>query len=360
MKAIAALGIMSGTSLDGVDLAYCKFSHAGNSWQYSIEHAETIPYSAEWITKLRGAETLPSLDLLTLHAEYGQYLGRISHEFIIKHQLRPKIIASHGHTIFHQPTSKVTFQLGHGSAIAAVSGIDTVWDFRSGDVMLGGQGAPLVPIGDLLLFSQYDVCLNLGGFGNISYQHNGHRLAYDTSPVNIVLNNLALELGHSYDCNGELGRNGQPIPELLQQLNNLDYYKKVGPKSLGSEWIEQEFLPILKHFGSYSTNDRLHTVYLHIAQQIGACLSSTNCKNVLVTGGGAKNSFLVSLLRQNTKLPLVIPDTITIDYKEALIFAFLGVLYLSNIGSSLATVTGAERNSVAGVMSKGGGIFTHS
>lgn len=353
MEEIPVLGLMSGTSLDGVDLAHCKFTRTGNRWSYSIEQAETIPYSSEWTTKLRGADMLPSVDLLALHSEYGQYLGQLSHKFVKRHKLSPKLIASHGHTIFHQPNKQVTFQLGHGSAIAATSGIDTVWDFRSGDVMLGGQGAPLVPIGDMLLFSQYDVCLNLGGFGNISYQHNGQRLAFDTSPVNIALNNLALEVGLHYDCNGELGRNGQLIPELLQRLNSLDYYKKVGPKSLGREWFEQEFIPLLKNYDSYSTNDKLHTVYHHIAQQIGKCINNTNAKNVLMTGGGAKNAFLISLIEQETTATIAIPDTLTIDFKEALIFAFLGVLYLNNTDSSLASVTGARNNSIAGVMSKG-------
>jgi len=353
MEEIAVLGIMSGTSLDGVDLAYCTFSKKSNSWKYKIEYAETIPYSSEWNKLLREAKTLSSIDLLTLHSKYGKYLGEISKKFIQQQKAEPRLIASHGHTIFHQPDRSFTFQLGHGSAIAAITGVDTVWDFRSGDVQLGGQGAPLVPIGDRYLFSKYDVCLNLGGFGNLSFEEAGKRKAYDTSPVNFVLNQLASEMGQPFDHNGDLGKRGQLIPELLEKLNRLEYYKQDGPKSLGQEWVEKEFTPIVNLFSHQPVSDRLCTIYHHIAQQIGACVSKTNAKSILVTGGGAKNSFLISLLRQQQRGTIVIPDILTIDFKEALIFAFLGVLYTNNIESSLTSVTGASINSIAGVLSKG-------
>lgn len=352
-KEFLALGLMSGTSLDGLDLALCHFSVADNKWKYSIEKAETIPYADLWEKKLREAEQLPSITLLELHSEYGKFLGLQCKNFLRNCHTTPTIIASHGHTIFHQPSKGFTFQLGHGSAIAAATGIDTVWDFRSGDVMLGGQGAPLVPIGDQLLFPEFDICLNLGGFGNLSYQNGGQRIAYDTSVVNMALNGLASEKGLSYDTNGDLGRKGSIISPMLDELNALDYYTIQGPKSLGKEWYLSTFKPIIDKYSAHVLEDRLSTVYEHIAQQTINAFKSISTQNVLVTGGGAKNGHFISLLRSKTNINITIPDIATIDFKEALIFALLGVLYVERMPGSLASVTGASSNSIAGVLSKG-------
>ncbi len=351
-KEFLSLGLMSGTSLDGLDIALCHFSVDNNCWSYSIEKAETIPYTKFWENKLREAELLPSVALLELHNEYGHFLGLECKKFLKGCSL-PSIVSSHGHTIFHQPDKGFTYQLGHGSAIATATGIDTVWDFRSNDVLLGGQGAPLVPIGDKLLFPNFDICLNLGGFGNLSYQNGEKRIAFDTTIVNMALNNLAQEAGHNYDINGNLGRNGSLIIDLLHELNSLEYYTITGPKSLGKEWYLTKFKPIMDKFHAHSLVDRLFTVYEHIAQQTAAAFRNTNAKNVLVTGGGAKNEYLISLLRTKTTIPITVPDAATIDFKEALIFAFLGVLFMERIPGSLASVTGASRNSIAGVLSRG-------
>ena len=352
-KEFVALGLMSGTSLDGVDLALCHFSLNGDQWTYSIEKGETITYNTAWEKKLREANQLPSIELLQLHSEYGQYLGTLCDNFLSQNNHRPTLIASHGHTIFHQPHNGFTFQLGHGSAIANATGIDTVWDFRSGDVLLGGQGAPLVPIGDRLLFPAYDICLNLGGFGNISFQSGENRIAFDTTVVNMALNDLAGEVGKCYDKNGELGRHGSLIPNLLQDLNELDYYSTIGPKSLGREWYLSSFKPIINKYLNYSTEDRIHTIYDHIADQTVNTFRTTGAHNALITGGGAKNEYLISLLKSKSSIPLTLPDESTIDFKEALIFAFLGILFFEGIEGSLASVTGASSNSIAGVVSKG-------
>lgn len=352
-KEFLALGLMSGTSLDGLDLALCHFSVTDNRWKYAIEKAETIPYTKLWEKKLRGAEQLPAIALLELHSEYGKFLGMQCNNFLGKCATVPTIIASHGHTIFHQPGNGFTYQLGHGSAIAAATGIDTVWDFRSGDVFLGGQGAPLVPIGDQLLFPEFDICLNLGGFGNLSYQNGDKRIAYDTTVVNMALNGLAREKDLNYDRNGDLGRSGSLIPQMLEELNALDYYSIQGPKSLGKEWYLSTFKPIIDKYSEHLLEDRLSTVYEHIAQQTMHAFSNINAQNVLVTGGGAKNGYFISLLRSKTNINITIPDAATIDFKEALIFAFLGVLFLERIPGSLASVTGASGNSIAGVLSKG-------
>ncbi len=348
-----ALGLMSGTSLDGLDIALCHFSLNNNSWSYSIEKAETIPYTKMWEKKLREAEQLPSIALLELNSEYGHFIGMQCNNFLQHCKNKPTIIASHGHTIFHQPTKGVTYQLGHGSAVAATTGIDTVWDFRSGDVLLGGQGAPLVPIGDKLLFSDFDICLNLGGFGNLSFQDGENRVAFDTTVVNMALNNLAQEAGSTFDFNGNIGRNGKLIPALLDKFNALEYYQITGPKSLGKEWYLEKYEPILEHFKSHPAEDRLFTVYEHIAQQTANAFSRTSAKNALITGGGAKNEYLIDRIRSKTTVPITIPDSATIDFKEALIFAFLGVLFIEKIPGSLASVTGASKSSIAGVLSRG-------
>lgn len=352
-KEFLVLGLMSGTSLDGLDLALCHFSVSDNRWNYTIERAETIPYSESWEKKLRGAEQLPSIELLEFHSEYGKFLGLQCKYFLGQSMTIPTIIASHGHTIFHRPDKGFTYQLGHGSAIAAATGIDTIWDFRSGDVLLGGQGAPLVPIGDQLLFPEFDICLNLGGFGNLSYQKGDKRIAYDTTVVNMALNELAREKGLNYDRNGDLGRNGSLILQMLEELNSLDYYSIQGPKSLGKEWYLNAFKPIIDKYSGHLLENRLFTVYEHIAQQTINAFRSINAQNVLVTGGGAKNGYFISLLRSKTNINITIPDVATIDFKEALIFAFLGVLFLERIPGSLASVTGASGNSIAGVLSKG-------
>ena len=352
-KDFVALGIMSGTSLDGVDLALCHFSRNGDHWNYFIDKGETFPYSDEWENKLREADQLPSVALLKLHSEYGLYLGSLCSDFLSQLKVQPTVIASHGHTIFHQPHNGFTYQLGHGSAIANTTGIDTVWDFRSGDVLLGGQGAPLVPIGDRLLFPTFDICLNLGGFGNLSYQTGTKRIAFDTTVVNMALNDLAGEVDKKYDNNGELGKKGILITNLLQELNTLDYYSKQGPKSLGKEWYLNSFKPIVERYKAHPVEDRIHTIYEHIADQTVNAFGITGAHNALVTGGGAKNDYLISLLRTKSNIPLTLPDEATIDFKEALIFAFLGVLFLEGIPGSLASVTGAHNDSIAGVLSKG-------
>ncbi len=237
---------MSGTSLDGLDIAYCSFKHEKGKWHFNIKEAVTIKYSSEWLKKLSTAHKLSSIQLLQLHNDYGYYLGACVNKFI-KEKTIDKIdfVSSHGHTIFHQPEKHFTFQLGNGAAIAAKCNLPAISDFRSLDVLLGGQGAPLVPIGDKLLFSEYDFCFNLGGIANISFESKKKRLAFDICPVNIVLNHLAGLLNKEYDRDGLIAAAGKVDAKLLNSLNSLSYYKQAFPKSIGREWVEEEFLPIL-------------------------------------------------------------------------------------------------------------------
>jgi anhydro-N-acetylmuramic acid kinase len=342
-------GLMSGTSLDGVDIAFCTFNFREGKWKYTIAKAETIPYSNEWKKRLSELENHNALEFAAADAEYGHYLGKITHAFHQKYKLIPNFIASHGHTIFHQPVSKLTAQIGKGSAIAAETGFPVVCDFRSTDVALGGQGAPLVPVGDRLLFAQYTYCLNLGGFANISYEESGSRIAFDICPANIVLNYLTGFLDKDYDENGSLASSGNPAPALLEALNNLEFYHRPPPKSLGKEWVISEIHPLLKHSG-IPVSDKLSTCVEHIAIQVAGALTPSPSSTLLVTGGGAFNGFLIERIRALTGVELVVPDPLTINFKEALIFAFLGVLRWRGEINCLKSCTGASHDNVGGAI----------
>ncbi|WP_303918452.1 anhydro-N-acetylmuramic acid kinase [Draconibacterium sediminis] len=344
---IKAIGMMSGTSVDGLDIAAVEFTEHNNKWTFKLQEAETISYTPEWKKRLETAHTLSGTELTKLNAEYGIFLGEQANKFINKTKFAADLIASHGHTVFHQPENGFTLQIGSGAHLATKSNCLTICDFRTGDVVLGGQGAPLVPIGDSLLFSEYDYCLNLGGFANISYDAKGVRLAFDNCPVNIVLNPLAEEFGLPYDKSGDLGRKGKVDETLLKKLNALSYYHQKPPKSLGREWIEADFLPILNET-NLNTQDKMRTIYEHIAVQITKDLSDKG--KMLVTGGGAFNSFLIERMQALTTTKIILPEPDLINYKEAIVFAFMGVLRLREQVNCLASVTGARKDSCGGVI----------
>jgi anhydro-N-acetylmuramic acid kinase len=341
------IGMMSGTSLDGLDISAVDFFYSDEGWSFKIVEAETIGYTENWETRLRNSTELSGEKLIQLHTEYGRFLGEKINQFIKETGFIPEIIASHGHTVFHQPENHFTFQVGSGADIAAETGITTIADFRTGDVALGGQGAPLVPVGDRLLFSEFESCLNLGGFANISYEKNNTRLAFDICPVNFVLNFLAQKEGLQFDKNGELGKKGSINEELLNRLNNLSFYKQKPPKSLGKEWMDKHFFPIVET-SNLSVRDTLRTAYEHIALQISEA-SPENGK-MLVTGGGAFNTFLIDRIKKHSQAEVVIPEKIIVDYKEALIFAFLGLLKMLGEINCYSSVTGAKRDSSSGVI----------
>lgn len=347
MHEYSALGLMSGTSLDGLDICFAEFSHQ-KAWIYRIICAETITYPDELAHALRVAHTLSAEQLVELHYSYGQWLGKQCQKFIAKNGIKPQLIASHGHTVFHNPKRGYTLQIGKGAAIAAITGIPCIADFRSTDICLGGQGAPLVPIGDRLLFGNYQLCLNLGGIANISFDStDGNRTAFDICPCNMALNYLANKAGKPYDLNGQMGREGSINPELLRALNELDYYRQPSPKSLGREWFQAKAEPLIeKHITEL--NHSIRTIYEHIAIQISEVTSSFSDSRMLLTGGGAHNKFLVELIDEKTSCKLVVPDSNTIDYKEALIFAFLGILRTIKQNGALASATGASRDSITG------------
>ena len=338
---------MSGTSLDGLDICYAKFQNITN-WEFEILKTETIPYSLEWKNRLQNAILLSAEDLLALDKEYGFYLGEKTQEFISKNNITDlDFIASHGHTVFHQPQRKFTLQIGDGRAIKLTTKKPVIYDFRSQDVLMGGNGAPLVPIGDELLFSQYDACLNLGGFSNISLQKNHQRIAFDISPVNVVLNYFAEKLGKNYDENGDFARNGAINFKILEELNTLTFYQKPAPKSLGVEFVNSEIFPLLK---DEIPENIIATFTEHIAEQIAKVFNDNQLKTVLVTGGGTFNTYLLEKIRGKSQTELIVPDENIINFKEALIFAFMGVLRLRNEVNVLCSATGSSENHCSGIL----------
>ncbi|MGV6846319.1 MAG: anhydro-N-acetylmuramic acid kinase [Lutibacter sp.] len=340
--------MMSGTSLDGVDIVFVNISKNNNQYKYKLLNFSTIPYPNNWIKKLKNAVNLNGEALVQLNHEYGIYLGQKINSFIKKNKLENiDFVASHGHTIYHNPNGGYTLQIGNGPEIAALTKILFIGDFRTQDVALGGQGAPLVPIGDELFFKKFDYCLNLGGFANISFNKNKKRVAYDICPVNTILNYGANLANLPFDNQGKLAKSGKTNLNLLNELNQLSFYKKGGPKSLGIEWVNNRILPIIQKY-NLSVPNLLCTLTEHIATQI-----SNNLKNnatVLITGGGAFNSFLIKRIEMISDTKITIPKKEVINYKEAIIFALLGFLKMDNSVNCLKSVTGAKRDHSSGVI----------
>lgn len=344
------IGVMSGTSLDGIDLAHIHFAVKEDKWSYQILESETISYSIEWLNKLKVAVTFSVEELQKLNKDYTILLGEIIKSFIKKNNISNlDAICSHGHTILHQPQNGITLQIGNLPEIAQIINEKIVCDFRVQDVQLGGQGAPLVPIGDRILFSEYDYCLNLGGFSNVSFEQNKNRIAFDISPVNTVLNFYANKLGLDYDDKGKISKSGKLNQVLFDELNTLEYYKKTFPKSLGFEFVKEIVLPLMEKY-SISIEDKMNTFTEHVALQISIALQNKIGK-ILITGGGAYNDFLIERMQFHLpKLEIVIPDNKTLEFKEALIFALLGVLKLRNEINVLKSVTGAMIDHSSGII----------
>ncbi|PCI01452.1 MAG: anhydro-N-acetylmuramic acid kinase [Flavobacteriaceae bacterium] len=348
-KSTYIIGVMSGTSLDGIDLAYVKINEE-NSYDFEIIHATTIPYSKEWQQKLKNAFTISAEKITKLDADYSCFLSDLIQQYITDQQItKLDLIASHGHTIFHNPAEHYTLQIGNTPAIINKTQIKTICNFRINDVALGGQGAPLVPIGDMLLFSEYTFCLNIGGFANISHQKGTERLAYDICPTNIVMNEYMRKLGKEYDDKGQLAASGKIHNALLTALNALPFYTDKKPKSLGYEFVVDTIFPILNNY-SLSTPDLLRTYVEHCAIQIASKTNNNATDTLLITGGGAFNTFLVERIQYHTKTTIVLPDPLIINYKEALIFAFLGYLKDLNQINCLKSVTGAVKNHSGGII----------
>jgi anhydro-N-acetylmuramic acid kinase len=352
-----AIGTMSGSSMDGLDIAYCTFEENAGTWTYQINHAACIPFDEDWKNKLKNITSFSALELLRTHSDFGHWMGKAIHAFIEQNQLEHKVhfIASHGHTVFHEPQNNMTFQMGDGAAIAAINKLPVISDLRNMDIALGGQGAPIVPIGEKLLWRNIPFFLNIGGICNVTIHHNEQHIAFDICPANRVLNLLMHEVGKTFDNNGELAATGKIEPNLLQQLNALDYYKEKYPKSLSNEFGIEQVFPLIQQY-SISTADKVHTMCAHIAYQVKASLQAfakNETTQLFISGGGALNTFLIDLIRKELRslqIEICIPEKTLIEYKEAMVMALIGVLRWREESNVLASVTGAIRNSVGGAL----------
>ena len=335
---------MSGTSLDGLDLAFCKFT---DDDKYEIVSFQSVPYPEDIALLHKTVHESEGEDLKNTETYYSDFVAQELVRFINGLEQEPQFIACHGHTVFHQPERKMTFQMLNGHIVLEHTGITTIFDFRSLDIALGGNGAPLVPIGDKNLFSEWDGCLNIGGIANISTDYNGQRRAFDICPANIVLNKLANEQDLPFDKDGNLARNGIINEQLLNNLNDLDFYKLFEAKSLGLEWIEDHFLPRLH---GYNFQERITTCTEHMAIQIANSIEKLGARRILCTGGGVFNNYLIERIKAHTDTLIHRPDRNLIEAKEALIFAYLGKLRLENKVNVLASFTGAKNDSCSGIV----------
>lgn len=348
---------MSGSSLDGLDIAYVQLEEVRGKWSFCILESECVPYDQAWTEKLKNAISLPAPEFLKLHTAYGRYTGETVAAFMLKHDLEHKVhfIASHGHTVFHEPANNTTFQLGDGATIAAATNLPVISDLRAMDVALGGQGAPIVPIGDKLLFGEYDYLLNVGGIANITVQSAAGSFAFDICPANQSLNVLAQRLGKPMDENGDLARKGRVLPDVLTALEDAAYYRLPAPKSLSNIEAMEIAQPALS--AEYDVNDLLHTVSVHIATRVAAAISvyppAKESPAMLITGGGAFNTFLVEEITRQTQhlgLLITVPDHSVVSNKEALIMALIGALRWREEVNVLSSVTGATRDNIAGAI----------
>lgn len=346
------IGLMSGTSLDGLDIAYCEFRNKNNAWQFSLEQSTTIRYPARWHAALSQAHTLSGEALAHLDAEYGLFLGQQVRKFVEKSGMKADFVASHGHTVFHQPKRHFTTQIGSGTHLHVASGLPVVCDFRSLDVALGGEGAPLVPVGDKLLFADYDVCLNLGGIANLSLEAKRQRIAFDICYCNMGLNRLAAEASKAFDRNGEMAAGGEVNAALLKALNRVYVRLRKQRPSLGREVFDRDFAPLLDD-KTIPLADRLATFSETVAIEICDAIRSYAVEaRVLCTGGGAFNGYLMTRLLEHggDALTFMLPDEDIVKFKEALVFAFLGVLRVRGEVNCLKSVTRAAANSSSGMM----------
>lgn len=379
-----AIGLMSGSSLDGLDICYVEFRDNSQSstingkeikndkepgFSYTILKADCIEYTPAFRERLRHASNLSAFEFAKLHTELGKYFGHLTRDFIQLNKLENiDFICSHGQTIFHQPNLGFTTQIGCGAQVAAQTNCKVVCDLRTSDIAQGGQGAPIVPIAEQYLFADYDVFLNIGGIANIAFHQNKSTLenkniiAYDICAANTVLNYLAKQKGLEYDKEGKLAQSGTVIESLLIELNAIRFCQQAAPKSLGSEHIYEDWIPLFDKYDE-SIEDKLATMVEHIAMQVSRSIvnsqwsidsksngPSTIDHRILITGGGALNSFLIERIQQHSPVKVVVPDSLTVQHKEALAMAFIGLLRILEIPNCLASVTGAKKDVIGGAI----------
>ena len=340
--AMTILGIMSGSSLDGLDLAIVRFTDLG-SYEWKLETCKHIPFNQKLEHRLRQASHCSGRELWQLHVDFGRFIGQEANILIEAYGQEVDFIASHGHTVFHEPNNHMTCQIGDGASIARTAQVKTICDFRSTDVAHGGQGAPLAPLADKLLFTEYFAFLNLGGIANCSVISEEKIIGFDICPANQILNTIAIEMGFKYDDKGKIARSGSMNQILFDQLNR--WSEKHDQSSISNNDIEQYLLPIIKSDTQTSTEDKLHTATKYIAQRITNVFEQLNIQQVFCTGGGTYNEYLLSLLNMNpSDIEFTPADKEIIDYKEAILMALAGLRRQQDLPIFFHTVTGSTKN----------------
>ncbi len=351
-----SIGIMSGSSLDGLDIAHCviKLNPQAKSPQdfrremrFEIPEAKEVKFSTILQNALKSAPQLSISELAELDSRFGLWIG----QQIVEHFDLTDIqfIASHGHTVLHNPARAYSLQIGSGAQIAAATQRPVICDFRNTDIALGGQGAPLAPMVEYYLFPQYSHFVNLGGIANLGIIQDDHIRGFDICVCNQALNHLAGHIGQDYDDRGKMAAQGRSIPSLLGQLNGLPYLKLPAPKSMSNEDVQNTILPILDNNGA-DTRDKLHTVTQHISYQIAQQLLGIHPTKILITGGGAYNDFLVHSIEQRLGHKIPRASDQVIRYKETLLMSLLGTLRWLKINNIAKSVTGAQRDSCSGAV----------
>ncbi len=361
IKTYKAIGLMSGSSLDGLDVACVDFKYDDGKIDWEIMQAETFPYSDMWLSRLINLPLQNALAFAKTHTYYGHYVGEMVNQFLQKHQIEPDFIAAHGHTVFHHPDQKFTVQIGDGAAIAAITGFPVISNFRAQDIALGGEGAPIAPIADKYLLPGYDFYLNLGGIDNISCNINGRFVAFDIGSANQTLNAIAREMNMKFDEDGRIAKTGELVEPLFQKANDNDYYKEAYPKSLDNSYVRENIVPLFLDFEAL-WEDKMRTACEHIAFQIANAIAAVVEKEdfkkekykMIATGGGALNEFLISCIRRyNENVEVVVPDRKVIEFKEAALMALMGLLRIENQTNTLHSVTGARRDTISGAIHQG-------
>ncbi len=348
IKKFNVIGIMSGTSCDGLDIAYCSYWENNGRWYYELRNKSFTPFESSFKNKLLKSSKLSSYDLKKLDIELGNLISDNVLSFINKHSIKPSLISSHGHTVLHNPADNITLQIGNPIIISTKTRIKVISNFRELDVLTGGQGAPLVPYGDKKLFGEYDYCINIGGIANLSNLKSKKLIAYDICPANIILNKYSRDIGLEYDKDGIIASKGKKLNSLFNRLNDINYYFHDGPKSLDINFIEKQFFPLLK---GHTNEDVLCTTVHHIAYQINKNIKSSN-NNILLTGGGVFNKYLIKKIRQYNKQDhnFIVPNSDIISFKEAIIFGYLGLMRCLGYKNVEKSVTGSDNSSSSGIV----------
>lgn len=341
------VGLMSGSSLDGIDLALVSFVLDANNdlVNWHIIDTALVPFDNKWNKRLTTYQGLSVDDYFLLESDFSLLLGEHIKKVVAHHDI--KAVGVHGHTLAHIPEKNISIQLGNGGLIASIAEVDVVTDFRIQDIGAGGQGAPIVPAVERALFPDYKYFLNLGGIVNVSnHSDHQHVTAFDIGPCNQLLNHLSSRLNLPYDNDGAIARTGTFHPDVMEAVLRLPYFNKTGAKSLSNQWIQDSVLPM---FDKLRPADALRTAVELIATTIAQALNGPG--RVLITGGGAHNTYLIERLRKNIgdkPIVLHLPEKQLIDFKEALLMAYMAYSRVYHKKNVFKSVTGADDDYVTG------------